>query len=93
MILNNDWIRFIKPQGGLTSKPRVARIRATLGWGGKDEINPNGVAHCHGVVCNPVGVELLYASVPRVARIRATLGFGVQPPWGCKRRKCHEPDC
>ena len=36
----------------------------------------------HALMCNPVGVDMLYESVPRVARIRASMGFDVKPPWG-----------
>ena len=65
MFQSKDWIRFIKPQGGLTSKPRVARIRATLVYSGKNDINPNGVAHYHAVVFNPVGVGLFVRVRPQ----------------------------
>ena len=93
--------REFQPQRGCISKPRVARIRATLGNRMIKNINPNGVAHYFSInttsaccsyhyskfiICNPVGVDKPYASPPRVARIRATLGFGVQPPWGCGSR-------
>ena len=68
-----------------TSKPRVARIRATLGGDAIKCHNPGGVAHFTDVfkvlLFNPSGVVHFFPMLPRVARIRATLGFDVELPW------------
>jgi len=80
---------------GATTTPTGFHIKAQgcaysryPGWASNKNINPNGVAHYRvaktpSVMCNPVGVDSLFASLPRVARIRATLGFDVKPLWGC----------
>ena len=76
-----------QPQRGLTLKPRVARIRATLGRHDINFTTPTGLHKARGmlaekIMCNPVGVENLFTYFPRVARIRATPGCDMQPRWG-----------
>ena len=68
--------------------PRVARIRATLGfdvkplWGCKRSAGiPARLAH---TFCE-CGQECPRS---RKVAIRATLGFDVQPRWGCGARRC-----
>jgi len=86
-----------QPQRGCISKPRVARIRATLGRMQDKITTPTGLhiilpsiipRRVIGIVirfmCNPVGVDIPSISLPRVARVRATPGFDVQPRWGWK---------
>jgi len=64
-----------------TSKPRVARIRATLGGDAIKCHNPGGVAHSRVFCATPPGLKYYFFEFPRVARIRATLGFDVELFW------------
>ena len=61
-----------------TSKPRVARIRATLGGDAIKCHNPGGVAHSRVFCASPPGLKHHLSALPRVARIRANLGFDVE---------------
>ena len=69
------------PRRGFTAQPRVAEYpQRTLGCGGIDNINPEGVAPQGGT---PSGFARLLSSFPRVRHDDvATLGCAVKPRWG-----------